>query len=404
MSFQTKRKGSSKIIAYLGISLIVIFGTLSFLGYLITPDSSPNANSQLSTISLQNPGTTVNALKVRNNNITQKKGVFYKWLRGEDNDYRLIPYDSLKWDNISVTIYEKSDGNSSHVFELTLFYHDILFQVLEPESYTINGDTIVFTDIVGNKIEENIIDMRKTINEQNLIKKRYILGTDRFGRDMLSRLIIGGRVSLSVGLVAVLVSLVIGILLGLISGYYGGIIDKLIVWIINVFWSVPTLLLVIAVCMALGKGFWQIFLAIGLTMWVEVARVVRGKVLQLKNMEYIEAARVLGFSDFRIMLKHLLPNIIGPIMVISASNFASAILIESGLSFLGIGIEPPAPTWGAMIRDHYGYIIVGKAWLAMTPGIAVMAMVWAFTVSGDYLRKVFKVDYSKKNNNIYLIY
>jgi peptide/nickel transport system permease protein len=392
MSFQTKRKGSSKIIAYLGISLIVIFGTLSFLGYLITPDSSPNANSQLSTISLQNPGTTVNALKVRNNNITQKKGVFYKWLRGEDNDYRLIPYDSLKWDNISVTIYEKSDGNSSHVFELTLFYHDILFQVLEPESYTINGDTIVFTDIVGNKIEENIIDMRKTINEQNLIKKRYILGTDRFGRDMLSRLIIDGRVSLSVGLVAVLVSLVIGILLGLISGYYGGIIDKLIVWIINVFWSVPTLLLVIAVCMALGKGFWQIFLAIGLTMWVEVARVVRGKVLQLKNMEYIEAARVLGFSDFRIMLKHLLPNIIGPIMVISASNFASAILIESGLSFLGIGIEPPAPTWGAMIRDHYGYIIVGKAWLAMTPGIAVMAMVWAFTVSGDYLRKVFKVD------------
>ncbi len=392
MSFQTKRKGSSKIIAYLGISLIVIFGTLSFLGYLITPDSSPNANSQLSTISLQNPGTTVNALKVRNNNITQKKGVFYKWLRGEDNDYRLIPYDSLKWDNISVTIYEKSDGNSSHVFELTLFYHDILFQVLEPESYTINGDTIVFTDIVGNKIEENIIDMRKTINEQNLIKKRYILGTDRFGRDMLSRLIIGGRVSLSVGLVAVLVSLVIGILLGLISGYYGGIIDKLIVWIINVFWSVPTLLLVIAVCMALGKGFWQIFIAIGLTMWVEVARVVRGKVLQLKNMEYIEAARVLGFSDFRIMLRHLLPNIIGPIMVISASNFASAILIESGLSFLGIGIEPPAPTWGAMIRDHYGYIIVGKAWLAMTPGIAVMAMVWAFTVSGDYLRKVFKVD------------
>jgi len=392
MGSKTKRKGASKIIAYTGISLIVIFGTLSFLGYLITPDSSPNANSQLATISLQNPGTTVKTLKVKNNNIIQKKSFFHKWLHGADNDYRLIPYDSLKWDNISVTIYEKSDGSSNRVFEQTLFYHDILFQVSEPENYIIKGDTIVFTDITGEKIEENSVDMRKTISEQNLVTKRYILGTDRFGRDMLSRLIIGGRVSLSVGLVAVLVSLVIGILLGLISGYYGGIIDKIIVWVINVFWSVPTLLLVIAVCMALGKGFWQIFLAIGLTMWVEVARVVRGKVLQLKNMEYIEAARVLGFSDFRIMLRHLLPNIIGPIMVISASNFASAILIESGLSFLGIGIEPPAPTWGAMIRDHYGYIIVGKAWLAMTPGIAVMAMVWAFTVSGDYLRKVFKVD------------
>ncbi|HPW66035.1 MAG TPA: ABC transporter permease [Salinivirgaceae bacterium] len=392
MSSKTKRKGASKIVAYSGILLIIIFGTLSFLGYLITPDSSPNANSQLATISLQNPGTTVKALKVKNNNITQKKSIFHKWLWGADYEYRLIPYDSLKWDNISVTIYEKSDGNSNHVFEQTLLYHDILFQVSEPENYIIKGDMVVFTDITGKKLEENFIDMRKTINEQNLVKKRYLLGTDRFGRDMLSRLIIGGRVSLSVGFVAVLVSLVIGILLGLISGYYGGVIDKLIVWVINVFWSVPTLLLVIAVCMALGKGFWQIFLAIGLTMWVEVARVVRGKVLQLKNMEYIEAARVLGFSDFRIMLRHLLPNIVGPIMVISASNFAAAILIESGLSFLGIGIEPPAPTWGAMIRDHYGYIIVGKAWLAMTPGIAVMAMVWAFTVSGDYLRRVFKVD------------
>ena len=129
--------------------------------------------------------------------------------------------------------------------------------------------------------------------------------------------------------------------MGCLAGYYGGRTDAFIMWLINVTWSIPTLLLVIAITLALGKGYWQVFIAVGLTMWVEVARVVRGEVMGVKEQQYITAARALGFTDFRIIFRHILPNIMAPVIVISAANFAAAILIESGLSFLGIGAQPP---------------------------------------------------------------
>ncbi len=215
----------------------------------------------------------------------------------------------------------------------------------------------------------------------------FLLGTDRFGRDMVSQLIIGMRVSLSVGFIAVFISLVIGLTLGSIAGYYRGRADNFIVWLINVVWSIPTLLLVIAITFAIGKGFWQVFLAVGLTMWVEVARVVRGQIISVREKEYVEAARALGFSDLRIIGRHILPNIMGPVIVISAANFASAILIEAGLSFLGIGVQPPMPSWGTMIRDHYGFIILDKGFLAFLPGVLIMMMVLAFMLVGNGLKE-----------------
>ena len=162
-------------------------------------------------------------------------------------------------------------------------------------------------------------------------------------------------------------------------------------WLINISWSIPTLLLVIAITLALGKGYWQVFIAVGLTMWVEVARVVRGQIISVKQEQYIEAAKALGFSDLRIIFKHMLPNIMAPVIVISAANFAAAILIESGLSFLGIGAQPPTPSWGAMIKDHYSYIILGKAYLAIIPGLAIMSLVMAFMLVGNALRDALDV-------------
>jgi peptide/nickel transport system permease protein len=222
-------------------------------------------------------------------------------------------------------------------------------------------------------------------------KQLYYFGTDKYGRDLYSRIIYGTRISLSVGFIAVLISLIIGILLGSFAGYFGGRTDDIIMWFINVVWSIPTLLMVIAITLALGKGFWQVFIAVGLTMWVEVARVVRGEFISQRNREYVEAAKILAFSDFRIIFKHILPNVIGPIIVISAANFAAAILIEAGLSFLGLGAQPPIPSWGGMIKNHYNYIVMDKAYLAIIPGVAIMLSVLAFMLLGNGLRSALDV-------------
>ncbi len=217
-------------------------------------------------------------------------------------------------------------------------------------------------------------------------QRRYLLGTDAYGRDFLSRLMAGTAISLSVGFIAVLISLLVGMTLGALSGYFGGRIDGLISWFINVVWSIPTLLMVIAITLAFGKGFWQVFVAIGLTMWVEVARIVRGQFISLREKEYVEAARALGYGHLRIITKHLLPNALGPVIVISAANFASAILIEAGLSFLGLGAQIPVPSWGNMIKEHYPLITTNLSYLALLPGACIMLLVLSFMMIGNWLR------------------
>jgi peptide/nickel transport system permease protein len=179
--------------------------------------------------------------------------------------------------------------------------------------------------------------------------------------------------------------------LGAIAGYYRGAWDNAIMWLINVIWSIPTLLLVFAITLLLGKGFWQVFIAVGLTMWVNVARLVRGQIMATRELQYVEAARALGFSHFRIIAKHIMPNILGPILVIAAANFASAIVIEAGLSFLGVGVQPPQPSWGLMIKENYNFIITQNPMLALAPGFAIMLLVLAFNLLGNGLRDALNV-------------
>ena len=269
-------------------------------------------------------------------------------------------------------------------------------QEIPIKEYNIEGDKLNYTEYAS----DGLVGMEKSIaisqfpegDYASFIKeKRFTFGTDKYGRDLLSRVLVGARISFFIGFVAVFISLVIGILLGSLAGYYGGKVDAAIMWIINVTWSIPTLLLVIAITLALGKGFWQVFIAVGLTMWVEVARVVRGQIISAKEMQYVTAARALGFNDMRIITKHILPNIMAPVIVIAAANFAAAILIESGLSFLGIGAQPPMASWGAMIKDHYNYIILGKPYLAIIPGFCIMSLVMAFMLIGNTLRDALDV-------------
>lgn len=222
---------------------------------------------------------------------------------------------------------------------------------------------------------------------KNIIEKKFYLGSDRFGRDYLSRLVLGSRVSLMAGFISILISLLIGSIFGLLAGYYGGLIDRIIMWIVNVMWSIPTLLLAIAITLSLGKGMWQVFLAIGLTMWVEVARILRGKVIVEREKEYVLALKTLGISDKKIIFNHVLPNVFHPIIIICAANFSTAILLEAGLSFLGIGAESPIPTWGKMIKDHYAYIVLDKAYLAILPGFGILILVMAFMSLGNHLKE-----------------
>ena len=188
-----------------------------------------------------------------------------------------------------------------------------------------------------------------------------------------------------------IISLFLGILLGALAGYFRGWVDDITMWLVNVTWSIPTLLLVFAITLAMGKGFWQIFIAVGLTMWVSVARLVRGQVMAIRELEYIQAAKAMGATHSRIILRHILPNISGPILVIAAGNFASAIIIEAGLSFLGIGVQPPQPSWGLMIKENYNFIITHNPMLALIPGFAIMILVLAFNLLGNGLRDAVDV-------------
>ncbi|TYC12135.1 ABC transporter permease [Bizionia gelidisalsuginis] len=321
--------------------------------------------------------------------------------------YAFAPDNSQNANQMHVSIASKSPGFSVTMLVLpsqlehgqsffdTLFFGKINTTTEIPVSdYNISRNTIYYTEFATDGLigleKEVTIDL--AIAPDSLIREqRFLLGTDKYGRDLLSRILVGARISFFIGFVAVFISLVIGVFMGSIAGYFGGRVDALIMWVINVTWSIPTLLLVIAITLALGKGFWQVFIAVGLTMWVEVARVVRGQIISVKENQYVTAAKALGFNNYRIITKHILPNIMAPVIVICAANFAAAILVESGLSFLGIGAQPPMASWGAMIKDHYNYIILGKPYLAIIPGLCIMFLVMAFMLIGNALRDALDV-------------
>ncbi|MDY0200543.1 MAG: ABC transporter permease [Tenuifilaceae bacterium] len=395
MNNSTNRLGSPWRVAFrrffgnrlsLCSSLFVgVVALMALLGYLMAPDSTPWANNQHLEIATKKPGFKVDFFLIPREVKTKQASFFRRIIGGQQNEYREVPILAYQLNEWNIILTEYTEPEDSLTIESTYSVQEILFPNHKPQTILCNPNAITITDDAG--ITEYSVAEIESIIERDFIKtQRFWFGTDRFGRDMLSRLIIGARISLAVGFIAVAISLLIGIILGALAGYARGWLDDLIMWFVNVVWSIPTLLMVIALTMVLGKGFWQIFVAVGLTMWVEVARVVRGQVMSLREKEYVEAAKVLGFGKFRIIFRHILPNVMGPVAIISAGNFATAILLEAGLSFLGIGVQPPIPSWGTMIKDHYGFLIMDKAFLAIMPGVAIMLLVLAFTLIGNGLR------------------
>lgn len=337
--------------AMAGLVVIIATAFVAVFAYFISPDHTPYANRIILEIGGNSPGYTQQFLKVRNNRIVDDANFVQRLVKGENDEYDYLPISS----------------------------------------YQMKDDSVIVQKFIDEELAERQAYHMAMVAEDPVVKKKFLLGTDKYGRDILSRLIIGSRVSLSVGLITVIISLTIGLLLGSIAGYFRGKTDDVIMWFINVIWSIPTLLLVFAITLALGKGFWQVFIAVGLTMWVGVARLVRGQVLAVRELEYVEATRALGFSHARTIVRHIWPNIMGPVMVIAASNFASAIVIEAGLSFLGVGVQPPTPSWGLMIKENYNFIITQNPMLALAPGFAIMMLVLSFNLLGNGLRDALNV-------------
>jgi peptide/nickel transport system permease protein len=341
-----KNKGAVFGLIIIGLAVLV-----SIFAYFIAPDPSPNANRIILEVGGEKPGYTRQFIKVKKEKDVKGTGFFQQLISGKEDLYYYVPITS----------------------------------------YTESGDSLVVQKYIDEGLAERQAFHRSQLAATPVVQKKYALGTDKYGRDILSRIIVGTRVSLSVGLITVIISLSIGLLLGSLAGYYRSRTDDIIMWFINVIWSIPTLLLVFAITLALGKGFWQVFIAVGLTMWVNVARLVRGQVLAEREKEYVEATRALGYSGFRTIVRHIWPNIMGPVMVIAASNFAAAIVIEAGLSFLGVGVQPPMPSWGLMIKENYNFIITQNPMLALAPGFAIMLLVLAFNLLGNGLRDALNV-------------
>lgn len=378
--------------AMISAVIVLLAVLIAVLGYLITPDHTPFANEQILELSCRKPGYSVKILYLNRQQEHAKVWWLARMIWGEKSNYRAVPILSYHFENEFIVVKALTGRDPTDGPELKYSLTNVLYGIPKTEVVTHNNIRIVhYHDAENRLISKKVKELQQEVEQQNLVVRHYWLGTDRYGRDVLSQLMIGTRVSLSVGFISVAISLLIGLFLGSIAGFFGGRTDALITWLINVVWSIPTLLLVIAITFALGKGFWQVFIAVGLTMWVEVARVVRGQILSIREKEYVEAGKALGFRSQRIIFRHILPNTLAPVIVISAANFASAILIEAGLSFLGIGVQPPMPSWGTMIKDNYGYIILDSAYLAILPGMAIMIMVLAFMLIGNGLRDALDV-------------
>jgi peptide/nickel transport system permease protein len=361
-------------------TLVLFYAIVLFiLAHIIAPDPSPYAAQQINELAFRKPGYKAQLFTIPIRHSEEEKG-FFNWLvRGKETGHRLVAINHAKLVSGGIEIER------------------FLGEGIPGQKYFYSWSELGYDEATVNNKQSVLLD-------QHVQSQTFWLGTDDLGRDYLSRILVGVRVSLAVGFVAVIIALLIGIPIGAFAGFYKKQppvlrlghrrfaipADGLLMWFMSVIWAIPTLLLVFPIVFAFGQQFYTIFIAVGLTMWVDIARVVRGQVMQVRELEFIEATKSFGYSHFRTIFKHILPNITGPVIVITAANFAYAILTEAGLSFLGIGVQPPAPSWGLMISKYKDNLITDP-YLALIPGVAITVLVLAFFLIGNGLRDAMDV-------------
>ena len=376
----------------LSATVIFLSVIISILGYAICMDPTSHANDGLVEIGKQTPGYSVNVLKIRKNFTNPRRPWYKRWFTGSESNYIIVPMESYELDSLDlkVKVVGKKDYYKS--------YHlaDVVFPLFmggkntsQEPPFKKADDQLSFKNAEGEIVLITLHELIEKFQTECMERRTFLLGTDRFGRDLYSRLVLGTRISVFIGFASVLLSIFIGLLLGTVSGYFGGIIDTLVMWFMSVVWAVPAIMLVIAISMVLNsKGLWVTFIAVGFTTWVEAARVIRGQVISLKEMQFVEAARAYGLRDFSIVFKHIVPNIYNILIVVATANYAVAILLEAGLSFLGLSVQPPAPSWGNMVYEGYQVLGTKNSWhLILFPGMAIIIMVLSFNLLGIGLQK-----------------
>jgi len=400
-SYYVKKRLLKNKPALFGIFVIVLAHIVAGLGYLVMQDQTPDANDGAVQVQKMPVGFEVDMFKMRRHVEIKERKITGKLLFGQESLYTLTPIESYTINKqkltVEITPYSRFKNRNLIRQEYEIAHVTLPFYVGDDKRfennkrYIVKGDEVFYYNLEGGKSSISKDELIQQFENNNIEHRKYRLGTDKAGRDILSRLLLGTRVSLSIGFVAVLISLFVGVIMGAIAGFFGGKIDDFVMWIITIVWSIPGIMLVIAISLALqSKGVWVAFVAVGLTMWVDVARVVRGEIMSIKQKMYVESARALGYSSIRIVFNHILPNTLGTLIVIANANFASAILLEAGLSFLGLGVKAPTPSWGMMVNDGYHVIGSEGSWgMILFPGAAIMLLVLAFNLLGNGLRDAY---------------
>lgn len=404
---QVKRRLLKNKMSLIGGFIIVFAFFVALLGYVIMPDDTPNANGGSQFIRKQLPGFETTIVKFRKQREIDKVSFIEYVFKGQESEYQIFPYvGEYKIENDSLTFIpfpgvEKDNGKGGSFLKTTqehlLRVVRVVYNSPSDKLASSNGANFIkegdtFTYLDNNEVEQTVTQeqLEKEFRENCVETRRYWLGTNGSGRDILSLLIFGTRISLFIGLMSVIISLLLGVTLGAVAGFFRGTTDNFINWLMTVTWSIPNIMLVIIISLLFNKGIWIVFIAVGLTMWVEIARIVRTEIMTIKEKQFVEAARAFGFSNRRIIFKHILPNVIGPIVVIATNNFALAILIEAGLSFLGFGVQPPMPSWGVMVNEGFGLLASKNAWhIIVLPSLAISLMVLAFNLFGNGLRDAY---------------
>ena len=403
-SYYARKRFQRNIPAMLGLGWLCLCTGVAIFAYFLMPDATSNANFQMVELPKQPPGTQVNYLLKPNFAAGEDRGWWARHFDGNQDRYTpvVMGSEALRFKGTQFEVQGLRGEWTTYSlpeFALPLDKFHPQAQTWKEEQghpYARDGDEISYMNQAGTLQRASFTEIKKQLEEEMVQSRTFLMGTDGFGRDVLSRLLLGTRISMSVGLMAVLVSLVLGIGLGAMAGFFRGWVDQTVMWFVSVVWSIPTLLLAISISFVLGAGFWQLFLAIGVSMWVEVARIVRGQIFAIREMQYVEATQTMGFGNFRTIVRHILPNVLSPVIIVAAANFAAAILIEAGLSFLGLGVKAPMPSWGSMIKEGYSQVMFESGtWLAIFPGLAIILVVISLNLVGFGLRDAFDPKYDR---------